>query len=859
MKGTLAEKDLGSPVLRQYLDARAQHPGAILLFRLGDFYETFEEDAEAAARVLGITLTSRDFGRAGRRPMAGFPAHAADGHISRLLQAGHSVAVCDQVEDAAEAKGLVRREVTRVLTAGTVVESSMLDAGRSNLLAAVSRSGPTTGIALFEVSTGMVELMELASGEAEFETLTRVGAAEMLLPDDQSPGIPGLPLARIDAWRFEPGRGRRRLMTQLGVSSLGGFDCDDLGPALGAAGAALDYLDRNHVSLPAAVLRLRRGRPSTSMYLDTATVANLELVAGQGGGRGLLGLLDRTETPMGARLLRRWVLAPLVDAAAVEARLAAVAELRHGPELAGVLGASLRQVRDLERLTARAAQGHAGPRDLGAIRDSLPGLVATRDALGGAASPALSAAAARITPEPELSACLEGALSLELVPGAVAGASIRPGFDQQLDALRASIHEAQDWIAGLDARERERTGIRGLKVGFNRVFGYYLEVSHANRLPVPDDYLRKQTLTGAERYITPELKERESLVLNGEQAIAAREREVLGALAGRVGERAASLLASAEVAAEADCLLSLSRAAAEHGWVRPEVHDGSELSVSAGRHPLVEAALGIGRFVANDTELAPDHRLVLLTGPNMAGKSTYLRQVGLLVLLAQVGSFIPAAAASIGVVDRVFTRIGAHDAISRGLSTFMVEMVETANILHHATPRSLVIFDEIGRGTSTYDGISIAQAVLEHIHDAPQLGCRTLFATHFHELTALADRLPGVRNHRVEVAEEGGAVTFLHRIVPGGADRSYGIHVASIAGLPGGVLQRAAELLAGLERSRPLGASESPPTQQLALPIAAQHPAVRELELLDLESLTPLQALNRLAELKSLGPGRKDA
>ncbi|HEV3231536.1 MAG TPA: DNA mismatch repair protein MutS [Candidatus Dormibacteraeota bacterium] len=872
-----------SPVLRQYLEAKGEHPDAILLFRLGDFYETFQEDAEVAAGLLGITLTSRDFGRAGRHPMAGFPAHAAEGYIARLLAGGQRVAICDQMEDAAGATGhnppeqsprgprLVRREVVRVLTPGTLVEAQLLEPGRENPLLAIARAGEVFGLAAVEVSTGRLELSEVpARPGALEEILNRLAPSELLVADEEDgeTATPeGWSVARLEPWRFEAERGRRRALEALRVRSLRGFDCDDLGPALGALGAALDYLQRNRVSLPPEVIRLRRSRPGGAMHLDAATVANLELVQGLGGtGRGLLGLLDRTRTPMGARCLRAWLLAPLLEVAAIDRRAGAVAELVERPELREGLEGCLRRVRDLERLTTRTAQGHAAPRDLGAIRESLPALDDLRAALAGASAHALVAARERVEPEAELQALLAGALEDSPPAAAADGGAIRAGFDPRLDALRGGIQEAQAWIAGLEARERAATGVRGLKVGFNRVFGYYIEVGNANRLPLPEHYQRKQTLAGAERYITPELKERESVVLNGEQAILAREREVLADLARAVAARAPTLLRGAEAVGELDALAALAAVAVERGWVRAEVDGGYGLAIRGGRHPLVEAALPAGTFVPNDTLLDAGTRLMLLTGPNMAGKSTYLRQVGLLVLMAQVGSFIPADAARIGVADRIFTRVGAQDAIAQGLSTFMVEMVETANILNHAGPRSLVVIDEIGRGTSTYDGMSIAQAVLEHLHDAPGLrpqesgfvgapgGCRTLFATHFHELTALSRRLPGLANHRVEVSEAGGGVTFLHRIVTGGADRSYGIHVAEIAGLPAALTARAREILAGLERARPLAEPTAAAAEaQLALPIEVEHPVVRELAGLDIETMSPLEALNRLARLKALG------
>jgi DNA mismatch repair protein MutS len=851
-----------SPVLQQYLAAKAQHPEAVMLFRLGDFFETFQEDAEVAHQVLGITLTSRDFGRAGRHPMAGFPQHAAEGYIAKLLAGGHSVAVCDQVEEASAAKGLVRREVVRVLTPGTLVEGALLDPARENPLVALSWDEDRIGIALLEVSTGRIELTEFPVARLSMlgEVLARISPSEMLVSQDAESAVEAWRatagaawnVSTLEGWRFEASRGRQRALEAVGVASLAGFDCDDLGPALGALGAALDYLARNHLHLPREVIRLRRARVEATMHLDAPTIANLELVeALGGGGRGLLGMIDRTRTPMGARRLRSWLLSPLIDVDAIEGRLEAVQALVDDPELRARLETELRHVRDLERLTTRTSQGRATPRDLGAVRDSLPALVSISETLLGVAGEALAGPRESIRPEPRLAQTLESALEDTLPPTTAEGGIIRPGFDPKLDELRRSIHEAQAWIAGLEQRERDATGIKGLKVGFNRVFGYYLEVSNANRLPVPDSYQRKQTLAGAERYITPDLKERESVVLNGEQAIYAREREVFTELCGAVGRAAASLLRSAEAIGELDGIQSLALAAVEHGWTRPEVVDGYDIEILDGRHPLVEAALGEGNFVPNDLDLSAAGRLVLLTGPNMAGKSTYLRQAGILVLMAQVGSFVPATSARVGIVDRVFTRVGAHDSISTGLSTFMVEMVETSNILSHATNRSLLVIDEIGRGTSTYDGISIAQAVLEYIHDAPQLGCKTLFATHFHELTALARKLSAMRNHRVEVSEEGGTVTFLHRIVPGGADRSYGIHVAEIAGLPPAVTARAREVLEKLEQARPL-AGASGARDQLALPIDEPHPVVRELAGIEIEHLSPLDALNALARLKSL-------
>jgi DNA mismatch repair protein MutS len=578
------------------------------------------------------------------------------------------------------------------------------------------------------------------------------------------------------------------------------------------------------------------------MPLDAATVRNLELPA-------LVQLIDRTSTPVGARQLRSWLGAPLRDAESIELRLAAVDELVNDPGLRDRLHGVLKPVGDLERLVSRAAQGHATARELVGLRRSLEAIPAVVEALGACSALVTRELAGRITAAPELADTLARALVEDPPTTIREGGVVRPGFDADLDAISDGSRSARDWIGKLETAERRRSGIRSLKVGFNRVFGYYIEVSHANTASLPEDYVRKQTLTGGERYITPELKEKEAVVLSAQERIAARELEILRDLGVAVAEAAALLRESAQAMGTVDALRSFAAAASELAWHRPEVNAGMQLSIKGGRHPLVETSLPAGVFVANDLELDPDHaQIVILTGPNMAGKSTYLRQAAMIVLLAQCGSFVPADRAVIGLADRVFTRVGAHDDISAGMSTFMVEMTETAYILNHATRSSLVIFDEVGRGTSTYDGVSIAQAVVEHLHDAPKLGCRTLFATHYHELTALAERLPRVRNQRVEVLEEGDTVRFLHRVVPGGADRSYGIHVAAVAGLPSGVIARARDVLGELERQRPL----EPPEVQLGLPIEVPPDPVRkELEAIDPASLSPLEALQKLYQLRA--------
>jgi DNA mismatch repair protein MutS len=844
-----------TPAMKQYWAAKLRHPDAILLFRMGDFYEIFFDDAVEAAPIMGVTLTSRPM-REGRQPMCGVPHHSWQGYVGKLLRAGRKVVICDQVEDppheirtpsprfrggpgTAAGQKLVKREITRVLTPGTVVDDAYLEPARSNWLVAAWARGTVGGLAACDVSTGELLLCQLPVDRLQSE-LDRLAPAELLQP----PGV--------DAYRFDPERGRRRLSDRLGIAFAASVGADEAPLAIGAAGVVLEYLEENQVRVEPGLFRVRTYLPDATMQLDGATVRNLELAA-------LLQLVDRTCTPIGARRLRRWLWAPLRDVEAIELRLGAVSELAAPSPLAGegrgggerrrpTLRSALREVGDLERLVSRAAQGLASPRELVALRRSLEALPGVVEASAGIESLLVRELAASVRPDAELAAELARAL-VEDPPAVMReGGAIRPGYDPELDGIQDASRSAREWISSLEASERDRTGIKSLKVGYNRVFGYYIEVSHANQGLVPDDYIRKQTLTGAERYLTPELKEREAVVLNAQQDRVARELEILRQLQARVAGAAPGVLACAEAVGELDALASLAEAGVDQRWVRPDVTAGLRLLIEAGRHPMVEASVGFDRFVANDTLLDPDtEQVVVLTGPNMAGKSTYLRQVALIVLLAQCGSLVPATAASIGVADRIFTRVGAHDDLSAGMSTFMVEMTETANILNHATRASLVVLDEVGRGTSTYDGVSIAQAVVEHLHDAPRLGCRTLFATHYHELTALADQLARVRNERVEVVEDGGTIRFQHRVVPGGADRSYGIHVAALAGLPPQLIARAREILGELERQRPL----EPVEQQLGLPlVAADDPIREELSAIELDRLSPLEALQKLYELR---------
>ncbi|HYL08012.1 MAG TPA: DNA mismatch repair protein MutS [Candidatus Udaeobacter sp.] len=814
--------------MKQYREAKDKHPDGILLFRLGDFYEIFFEDAQLAAPIMGVQLTSRPLGKTGRAPMCGVPHHAWQAYVGKLLRAGHKVVICDQVEAAAKNR-IVKRDVTRVLTPGTVVEESYLEASRHNYLVAAWTKGLDAGLAACEVSTGELLLCQLPKDRLQAE-IERLSPAELLTPP------------KIEEYRFDPIRGQQRLADLLGITFAASVGAADAPLAVGAAGVVLDYLKQNQARIGPGSFTVRTYSPDATMPLDAATVRNLELPA-------LVEMVDRTCTPAGARQVRAWLGAPLREVESIELRLAAVDELVAAPSLRDRLHAVLKPVGDLERLVARAAQGHAGPRELVALRRSLEAIPAVQEMLSGSQALVTRELASHINASPELATRLAAALVDDPPPATRDGGAIRSGFDADLDSIAAASHNARDWIAKLEAAERRRTGIRSLKVGFNKVFGYYIEVSHANTVALPDDYARKQTLSGAERYVTPELKEKEAVVLSAQERTAARELEILHDLGESVAAVAPALRESAQAIGMIDALLSFATAAAEHAWRRPEVNAGLRLSIKAGRHPLVERGLPAGAFVANDLELDPDsEQIVILTGPNMAGKSTFLRQAAMIVLLAQCGSFVPAERAMVGLADRVFTRVGAHDDIRAGMSTFMVEMTETAYILNHATRSSLVIFDEVGRGTSTYDGVSIAQAVVEHLHDSPKLGCRTLFATHYHELTALAERLSRVRNERVEVLEDGEKIRFLHRVVPGGADRSYGIHVAAVAGLPAAVVARARQVLAGLETERPL----EPPEVQLGLPIDTTQESLRkEIEQIDPEALSPLEALQKLYQLRA--------
>jgi DNA mismatch repair protein MutS len=858
-----------TPLMQQWRDAKSRHPDALIFFRVGDFYEMFCEDAEEGARLLGLTLTSRNNGGAANVPLAGVPVRARDEYIQRLVRLGRRVAVCEQVEDPAEAKGIVRREVVETITPGAVLADALLMERRNNHLVAVTDDGGGgVAVAAVDASTGEVWVGSTPAAALEAE-LARYEPAELLLPASwagrEVPGAEGVSRTYRPDWLFDPQHGREELRRRYRVTALDGFGFESGDDGLaGVLGALLGYLAEVQPTAVAALRPPRIERGAGAMVLDEMTRRNLELVEPlRADARGekaatLLDVIDETQTPMGARLLRRWVLRPLTVMERIRERHDAVANLLEEPPLRRAVRAGLRDVRDLERLAAKAGAGRALPRELRALSDSLERLPAVAEALADATAPLLAGLGAGLDPLDDVRELLGRALNDELPAGIGEGDVIRAGWDAGLDELRDIRDGAQGYIARLQVRERERTGIPSLKVGFNRVFGYYLEVTRANVDRVPPDYERKQTLANAERYVTPELKEWEAKALDAEERILSLEVRLFGEVRRAVAEHMDRLQATAERVALIDALAGFAQLAERGAYARPEMHDGYRLEIREGRHPVVERMMRREEFIPNDVVLAEDGRIMILTGPNMAGKSTLLRQVGLIQLLAQVGSFVPARRALLPVCDRIFTRVGASDNLVRGQSTFMVEMYETSAILHAATAASLVLLDEIGRGTATYDGVSIAWAVTEHLHE--KVGAKTIFATHYHELTQLADQLTALVNCNVAVREVGHDIIFLHQLQPGGADRSYGIEVGRLAGLPAAVVARAREILRELEGAHSGGGEglgrfgrhgPAAGREQLSLFAPAEHPAVERLRKADIDTLTPLQAMNLLAELKA--------
>ena len=905
-----------SPLMRQYYRIKARYNDAILLFRVGDFYETFDEDAKIASRELGIALTSTSRGKGRRIPMAGVPCHAAAPYIKKLVERGYRVAICEQLEEP-KGKDVVKRDVVRVITPGTVFEETLLDERSSNYLVGVNFGGGRrvrTGMAIVDVSTGEFLVTEFEDDEEHTQLLNelaRLRPAEILLPASLFPeercagdiegasgeslvsklerlknelGIGGV--TSYDDFYFDYENAYTTLINHFKVVSLDGFGCSDMTAAVGAAGAVISYLRDTQKSALTHISSIRTFSVSDFMVLDAITLRNLEIFKNlrDGSQRGtLLNVLDRTLTPMGARLLKKWLRFPLLDVIEINRRLDAVEELYDDALLRAELRDVLSEVHDVERIIGRVSYGSANARDLVALKKSLRELEKLKELLNGVRAEKLRAVRAALGDFSALVELIERGIVESPPPTVKEGGIIKEGFNEELDELRRLKQEGRRWLLNFEERERRRTGIKSLKVGYNKVFGYYIEVPRSQLRKVPPNYVRKQTLANAERFVTEELKDYEARVLGAEERIKELEYAIFEEIRAEVARRAREIQSVAAAVAELDVLLSFAEVAAENGYVRPEVHDGYDIVIEGGRHPVVELELRERgeNFVPNDVHLSEENRLMIITGPNMSGKSTFMRQVALITLLTQIGSFVPASRARVGVVDRIFTRVGAYDDLAMGQSSFMVEMSETANILNNATERSLIILDEIGRGTSTLDGVSIAWAVAEYIHE--RVRAKTMFATHFHELTALEDLFDGIKCYNVSVREEGGEIFFVRKVVPGKGSKSYGIQVARLAGIPPAIIERARAVMAEIERGELAGTAAGAAMAATATATAtaesraggtsgcgaaaAPQPAtsgegdagvknaeraIRELRALDLERMTPIEALNKLYELKRL-------
>lgn len=875
---------MSTPLMKQYQQVKAKYPGTILLFRMGDFYETFDEDAKVTSKVLGITLTKRGSGSAGDVPLAGFPYHALESYLPKLLKAGYRVAVCEQLEDPKFAKGIVKRDVIEVVTPGVAFSEKVLEQKQNNYLAAIAlpsalaTASEQVGFAFIDVSTGEYGVGEfpLRNLAEQVETLQ---PAEILVQKRDYETIKGLLkgkfrglYSKLDDWVFHVDYGYELLVNHFKTHSLKGFGVEEMRLGIVAAGAVMNYLQETQKANLPHIRKITPHDISEFMALDESTKRNLEIsssLAGQPGGT-LFSVIDRTQTPMGGRLLKRWVNQPLKKLAPIQERLDAVQELAMQKPTRDKIRNELASIGDLERLIAKISTGRANPRELNSLRDALSQIPHLKSFLGQSKSTLLVQLREQLNPLSELVMQIRSAIADDPPLALADGGVIRSGYNNELDDLRNLAFHGKDWIARLQQQERQRTGISSLKVGYNHVFGYYLEITNAHKDKVPADYIRKQTLTNAERYITPELKEYEEKILHAEEKILALETQLFNELRLRVAEHAAAIQQNAHAIAMLDCFQSLASVAVEHEYICPTVDDSLRIEIKDGRHPVIERLLPPGeRYTPNDVYLDTDRdQILVITGPNMSGKSSYLRQTGLIVLLAQIGSFVPASAARIGIVDKIFTRVGASDNIASGESTFLVEMHEAAHIVNTATKRSLILLDEVGRGTSTFDGISIAWALTEYLHE--RIRAKTLFATHYHELNELAELYPRIKNYKVDVREYGDKVIFLHKVMPGFADHSYGIQVAQMAGLPEEVTDRAKQILKNLEGSE-LTVSGSLPAGQAGVKMdrgekhrgrihaheiqmtlfEMKDDALREeLRKLDLEKMTPLEALQKLAELK---------
>jgi DNA mismatch repair protein MutS len=847
-----------TPIRQQYLRIKKKYPETIVFFRLGDFYETFDEDARITSKELEIVLTSREMGKGNKIPMAGIPYHAVDNYLAKLINRGYKVAICEQLTKPGELKGIVQRDVIRVVTPGTVVEPLLLDSKTNNYLTSLVINGDLAGIAYVDITTSEFATAQLPLHRVGNE-LERLKPSELIVAQDADISALQLsmPVTKLDNYHFETAVARQVLLEHFGTATLDGYGCSGLPLAVSAAGAIIHYIQETQKGMLGQLTRLSTYTTDAFMALDIQTQNNLELFRSNAGlvKDALLSVIDLTKTAMGSRLIKRRLTQPLLDLKALNQRQDAIAWFTENALARAQTIAFLTNIADLERIINRITGNLAGPNELVALKRTLSIIPKLKETLENTANGAAIAwLKDELKPQPDTVEFINQAIVEEPTTTLGEGGVIKEDFSEELDNLRSVSKNAKQYLANLERTEQEKTGIKNLKIGYNHVFGYYIEISKSNVTQAPENYIRKQTLSTGERYFTPELKDYESTILNARQRIEELETELFQRVCKQIAASRTAILGLAGAVEQIDVYSSLSEVAIRYNYKRPQLTDGDEIIIRGGRHPVVERSLTDTGFVPNDTYLSnKDTQLVILTGPNMAGKSTYLKQVAIIVLLAQIGSFVPVDEAIIGLVDRIFTRIGAREDLASGQSTFMVEMVETAGILNNATPRSLLILDEIGRGTSTYDGLSIARAVAEYIHNHPRLGAKTLFATHYHEMVALADYLPRVKNYNVAVKEEKGEVIFLRKIVPGGVDKSYGIHVGKLAGLPKSVVHRAQEILDELEGDgktvKPSVKSRPQPITQMPL-FAEKSPVLTELSNLEIDSLTPLEALTKLYELQ---------
>jgi DNA mismatch repair protein MutS len=855
-----------TPLMRQYFEIKNQYPDEIVFFRMGDFYEMFGEDAKVASQILGIALTSRGQIKGEKIPLAGVPYHAAERYLSKLLKAGKKVVVCEQVEDPKKAVGIVKREVVEIVTPGTVTIDGVIESSQNNYLASLSDDEDTLGLSILDLTTGEFKLQQ---GEKAMilERLFVLSVSEIIIPSSwseekiKSLKLPSgrANLTALDGWKFDYDFAYQLLTEHFKVSSLDGFGCQGLRLGISAAGAILAYLKQTKKPFLSHINKISPFFEDQVMFLDASTIRNLELLTPLGSGEKgptLFSLLNRTKTAMGARLLKSWIIRPLLNVEKIKERQEVIGDLLANKNMSDGLLNRIKKISDLERLAGKIGYGKATPRDLIWLKSSLSQIPEIKSVLENAKSSLLNSIKENLPDISGLVGLIENSIVDEPPLILTEGGIIKFGFSSDLDSLKENIKESKQWIAGLQEEERKRTSIPSLKVGFNKIFGYYIEVTKPHLFKVPLEYIRKQTMVNAERFVTTELKEKEAYILGAEEKIFQLEYELFLQIRSKMAEDTPKIQKTAELLSTLDVLLSLKEVAEKYNYVRPELDLNDEIIIEEGRHPVIENVLEPGSFVPNSTKIdSKDEQIHIITGPNMAGKSTYLRQVGLIVLLAQIGSYVPARSAKVGVVDRIFTRVGATDYLTLGQSTFLVEMIETANILNNATPKSLILLDEVGRGTSTFDGLSVAWAMTEYIHNHPRLSAKTLFATHYHELTELAKFLLRVKNYNVAVKEWGDEIIFLRKIVPGGCDDSYGIQVARLAGIPKGVLERAKEILAELENGE-MSYQKSPPPKprpvayQLSIFSPKDSQIVEELKKMDLDKLTPIEALTKLNELK---------